>query len=99
MSRIWKTSANIFLAASNSNCFLLTRLGWMLRLEAGREASQAMLGGYGNTIDQVQLARWAVYHSGMMLVSSAEETVRSGGPDFGALTAQLDDAIEVANAE
>jgi aminoglycoside phosphotransferase (APT) family kinase protein len=77
----------------------LTRLGWLLRLEAGEEASKALLEGYGSTVDQVQLARWAVYHTGMMLVSEAEETVRSGGADFDSLASQLDLAISAANAE
>jgi aminoglycoside phosphotransferase (APT) family kinase protein len=77
----------------------LTRLGWLLRLEAGTAASDALLEGYGSTIARVQLARWAVYHTGMMLVSEAEETVRSGGADFSSLSAQLDEAIAIANTE
>jgi len=77
----------------------LTRLGWLLRLEAGTAASDALLEGYGSTIARVQLARWAVYHTGMMLVSEAEETVRSGGADFSLLAAQLDEAIAIANTE
>jgi hypothetical protein len=76
----------------------LTRLGWLLRLEAGAAASDALLEGYGSTVDRVQLARWAVYHTGMILVSEAEETVRSGGADFDSLAAQLDQAIAAANA-
>lgn len=77
----------------------LTRLGWLLRLEAGETAANALLEGYGSPIDRVQRARWAVYHIGMMLVSEAEETVRSGGADFDTLTGQLDQAIAAANAE
>jgi aminoglycoside phosphotransferase (APT) family kinase protein len=77
----------------------LTRVGWLLRLEAGTRASEALLEGYGSTVGSVQLARWAVYHSGMMLVSAAEETVRSGGADFESLIAHLDQAIAEANAE
>ena len=77
----------------------LTKIAWMLRLQAGPDAAEAVLEGYGADIDMVERARWAVYHTGMMLVSEAEETVRSGGTDFQQLGAQLEEAIEASIAQ
>ena len=75
----------------------LAKLAWLLRFQAGKASVDALLDGYGIEISTVQRARWAVYHAGMMLVSEAEETVRSGGADFEFLVAQLNDSIAVAN--
>lgn len=49
-----------------------SRLLWLTRLKVGSEAATGVIEGYGSEIPDRQLERWAVYHSGMMLIQSVE---------------------------
>jgi aminoglycoside phosphotransferase (APT) family kinase protein len=54
----------------------LTKSLWLVNLKAGPDAAAAFGAGYGRSIDPIQLDRWIVYHSSMMLVYEAESTLR-----------------------
>ena len=49
-----------------------SRLLWLTRLKVGPEAAAGIIEGYGGEIPAKQLERWAVYHSGMMLIQAVE---------------------------
>ena len=49
-----------------------SKLLWLTGLKAGLDAATGVAGGYGSDMTDDELQRWAVYHSGMMLVSAVE---------------------------
>lgn len=53
----------------------LSKAIWLTGLESGPAAAAAIEEGYGRAMDPRQLDRWTVYHSGMMLVSEAENRI------------------------
>ncbi len=53
--------------------------------------------GYGRALDQLQLDRWTIYHAGMMLVSEAENTLRTDLSEFDYLTNELQRAVTGAS--
>ena len=51
-----------------------SKLLWLTGLKAGPDAATGVVDGYGSELADDQLEKWAVYHSGMMLVSAVEVT-------------------------
>ena len=49
-----------------------SRLLWLTHLKAGPDSAAGIVEGYGRELDDEQLERWAVYHSGMMLRQAVE---------------------------
>lgn len=49
-----------------------SKLLWLTRLRTGPDSGTGVVEGYGSEISDDELERWAVYHSGMMLVSAVE---------------------------
>lgn len=71
----------------------LTKSLWLMNLKAGPDAASAFEKGYGKSIDPVQLDRWIVYHSSMMLVYEAESTLRQDRYAYEYLVAELERAV------
>ena len=71
----------------------LTKSLWLMSLKAGPDAAAAFGTGYGHSIDTVQLDRWIVYHSAMMLVYEAESTLRQDRYAYEYLIAELERAV------
>lgn len=71
----------------------LTKSLWLMSLKAGPDAAAAFEDGYGRTIDTIQLDRWIVYHSSMMLVFEAESTLRQDRYAYEYLIAELERAV------
>ena len=67
----------------------LSKLIWLIGLRAGPAAADAVQEGYGKRLEPDQLDRWIVYHTGMMLVFEAENTIRTGGGNFEFLSGEL----------
>lgn len=70
-----------------------SRLLWLTRLKAGPDSAAGVVEGYGSEISEEQLARWAVYHTGMMLrqtVEASDQQLR--GADW--LVDELTAAVE-----
>jgi hypothetical protein len=49
-----------------------SRLLWLTHLKAGPDSAAGIVEGYGRELEDEQLERWAVYHSGMMLRQAVE---------------------------
>lgn len=77
----------------------LSKAVWLTNLRAGPEAAQSLMEGYGRQLDAIQLDRWTVYHSGMMLVYEAENTLRTDLSQFDYLVAELQRAVMGAKTE
>ena len=71
----------------------LTKSLWLMNLKAGPDAAAAFGTGYGRSIDPIQLDRWIVYHSSMMLVYEAESTLRQDRFAYEYLIAELERAV------
>ena len=71
----------------------LTKSLWLINLKAGPDAAAAFGTGYGRSIDPIQLDRWIVYHSAMMLVYEAESTLRQDRYAYEYLIAELERAV------
>jgi aminoglycoside phosphotransferase (APT) family kinase protein len=71
----------------------LTKSLWLMSLKAGPDAATAFGNGYGRSIDPIQLDRWIVYHSSMMLVYEAESTLRQDRYAYEYLIAELERAV------
>lgn len=71
----------------------LTKSLWLVNLKAGPDAAAAFGAGYGRSIDPIQLDRWIVYHSSMMLVYEAESTLRRDRYVYEYLIAELERAV------
>lgn len=71
----------------------LTKSMWLINLKAGPDAAAAFGTGYGRAIDPIQLDRWIVYHSSMMLVYDAESTLRQDRYAYEYLIAELERAV------
>jgi aminoglycoside phosphotransferase (APT) family kinase protein len=71
----------------------LTKSLWLLNLKAGPDAAAAFGTGYERSIDPIQLDRWIVYHSAMMLVYEAESTLRRDRYAYEYLVAELERAV------
>jgi aminoglycoside phosphotransferase (APT) family kinase protein len=71
----------------------LAKATWLIGLQAGPNAAAAFQDGYGKRLERGQLDRWTVYHAGMMLVYTAENSMRSGLTDYGYLVAELRRAV------
>lgn len=59
----------------------LTRAVWSLGMHAGPIAAEALLDGYGRSIDGVVLDRWIVYHAAQTLVRHTERTMATRPSD------------------
>ena len=77
----------------------LSKATWLIGLQAGPNAAAAFQDGYGKHLERGQLDRWTVYHAGMMLVYTAENSMRSGLTDYGYLVAELRRAVTGSIAE
>ena len=72
-----------------------SKLLWLTGLKVGPDAASGIVEGYGSEIADDELQRWAVYHSGMMLVSAVEVTDQQlRGADW--LVAELSRAVTAA---
>jgi len=71
----------------------MTKSLWLINLRAGPDAAAAFGAGYGRSIDPIQLDRWIVYHSSMMLVYEAESTLRRDRYVYEYLVAELERAV------
>lgn len=71
----------------------ISKATWLTNLRSGPGAAQALMEGYGRELDTVQLDRWIVYHSGMMLVFEAENTLRTDLVEFDYLVNELQRAV------
>jgi aminoglycoside phosphotransferase (APT) family kinase protein len=72
----------------------LTKLVWSASMHAGPAAAEAVVEGYGRSVDRIQLDRWIVYHAAQTLVRYAERhlSARPGDvPDN--LVAEFDRAV------
>jgi aminoglycoside phosphotransferase (APT) family kinase protein len=52
---------------------------WLLRIQAGSGASEALAEGYGAVLSESDMDAWIAYHAGMLLLREAE--VREGRLD------------------
>jgi hypothetical protein len=50
-----------------------SRLLWLARARGGRDLASRVAAGYGSVLSDEEFKRWAVYHSGMMLIQSVEQ--------------------------
>lgn len=50
-----------------------SRLLWLARARGGSDLAARVAEGYGSVLPDDQLRRWAVYHSGMMLIQAVEQ--------------------------
>jgi aminoglycoside phosphotransferase (APT) family kinase protein len=59
----------------------LSKAAWLLRIRAGSGPADALLEGYGQTLDHVEMDRWIVYHAAMLLIYEAEQRMSDAGAD------------------
>jgi aminoglycoside phosphotransferase (APT) family kinase protein len=71
----------------------ISKASWLIGVRSGPAAANAVQTGYGKALDPHQMDRWIVYHSSMMLVQEAENTMRTDLSEFQWLTAELQRAI------
>ena len=72
----------------------LSRLIWSTNIHAGPAAAEAVVEGYGRSVDAVQLDRWIVYHAAQMLVRYAERNLSARPGDVpDNLVAEFDRAV------
>jgi aminoglycoside phosphotransferase (APT) family kinase protein len=71
----------------------LSRALWLLGLRSGPATAQALAAGYGGAMDAVQLDRWTVYHSGMMLLYGVENRLDGRLDDLHYLSGELQRAV------
>lgn len=72
----------------------LSKLVWSTTIHAGPAAAEAVVDGYGRTLDGVQLDRWIVYHAAQMLVRYAERNLSARPGDVpDNLVAEFDRAV------
>ncbi len=76
----------------------LTKSLWLMNLKAGPDAAAAFQDGYGRSIEPMQLDRWIVYHSSMMLVFEAESTLRQDRYAYEYLVAELERAVTASQS-
>ena len=72
----------------------LSRLVWSASMHAGPSAAEAVIDGYGRSLDGVQLDRWIVYHSAQTLLRYAERNLSTRPGDVpDNLVAEFDRAV------
>lgn len=76
----------------------VSKASWLVGVQSGPDAAAAVQAGYGTYLDPHQMDRWIVYHSSMMLVQEAENTMRNDLSEFQWLTAELQRAVTSAQA-
>lgn len=76
----------------------LTKSLWLINLKAGPDAAAAFEDGYGRSIEPMQLDRWIVYHSSMMLVFEAESTLRQDRYAYEYLVDELERAVTASRS-
>ncbi len=76
----------------------LSKAVWLVSLRSGPDAAVAVMDGYGRELEPAQLDRWIVYHSGMMLVFEAENTLRHDLSEFDYLVNELQRAVAGAHS-
>ena len=59
----------------------LSKAVWLANNHAGRRVAEGIQEGYGVFVDDVELARWTVYHATMRLVYEAEQQMFDQGAD------------------
>lgn len=76
----------------------LAKAVWLLEMQSGRNAAEALQEGYQRRLSPIQLNRWIVYHAAMQLVFEAEQHMSDHGVDAYADTvAELRKAVALAN--
>lgn len=59
----------------------LSKATWLLRSRSGSASADAFQDGYGQTLDQIEMSRWIVYHAAMLLIYEAEQRMSDAGAD------------------
>lgn len=76
----------------------LSKAVWLLGMQSGPNAAEALQQGYRGMLGQIQLNRWIVYHAAMHLVYEAEQHMSDHGVDAYADTvAELRKAAALGN--
>ncbi|MGB5531492.1 MAG: aminoglycoside phosphotransferase family protein [Acidimicrobiia bacterium] len=76
----------------------LSKAVWLLDMQSGPRAAEALQQGYGRMLGQIQLSRWIVYHAAMQLVYEAEQRMSDHGADaYAATVAELRKAAAFGN--
>jgi hypothetical protein len=70
---------------------------WVIGTRVGERAAIAFQEGYGRTLVQTELERWTVYHTAMLLLFRADDSLRSGsGADLDYLISELHRSVAAA---
>jgi aminoglycoside phosphotransferase (APT) family kinase protein len=76
----------------------LSKAVWLLDMQSGPVAADALQQGYRGMLGQIQLNRWIVYHAAMHLVYEAEQRMSEHGADaYAATVAELRKAAALGN--
>jgi thiamine kinase-like enzyme len=76
----------------------LSKAVWLLAMQSGTNAAEALQQGYRRMLGQIQLNRWIVYHAAMHLVYEAEQHMSDHGVDAYADTvAELRKAVALGS--
>jgi aminoglycoside phosphotransferase (APT) family kinase protein len=75
----------------------LSRAAWLIGTRVGERAAIAFQEGYGRTLVPAELERWTVYHTAMLLLFRADDSLRSGsGADLDYLISELHRSVAAA---
>jgi len=76
----------------------LSKAVWLVTMQSGPSAAEALVQGYRRMLGPTQLNRWIVYHAAMHLVYEAEQRMSEHGADaYAATVAELRKAAALAS--